>query len=127
MGTNIREWLIVPVLVAPPTSILKLHPILLLLCLLPPPCAWTYSDNQVLLQTARAVVYNPNDPSISRTARIVMDTGSQRSYLTDTKRRELELKTAGERDMTIMTFGSTQGETCISKYVRVGLKLKDGV
>ena len=41
--------------------------------------------------------------------RIVLDTGSQRSYTTDKKRRELCLKTAGTQDMTIMTFGSDRG------------------
>ena len=43
----------------------------------------TYSGKHVLQQTARATAFNPNDSSKMCSVRIVMDTGSQRSYMTD--------------------------------------------
>ena len=44
---------------------------------------WTYSDKHVLLQTAQVTAFNPDCPSKTRRVRIVMDTGSQRSYITE--------------------------------------------
>ena len=44
---------------------------------------WTYSGKHVLLQTAQATAFNPDLPSRALRVRIVMDTGSQRSYVTD--------------------------------------------
>ena len=55
-----------------------------------------------------------------------MDTGSQRSYITNRVRRELALTTAGAQHMTIVTFGAKQGENRVCEYVRVGLRLKNG-
>ena len=37
---------------------------------------WTYSSKQVLLQTATAVAFNPDDPSRTVHVRVVLDTGS---------------------------------------------------
>ena len=55
-----------------------------------------------------------------------MDTGSQRSYITDRAREQLALATSGEQYMTIMTFGDTHGERRICEYVKVGFKLRSG-
>ena len=87
---------------------------------------WTYSGKHVLLQTAQATAFNPEHPSVTRRVRIVMDTGSQRSYITDGVRKQLALTAAGEQCMTIMTFGAKQGENQNCEYVRVGLELKSG-
>ena len=56
----------------------------------------------------------------------MLDTGSQRSYVTDRVRKQLALTPAGERHMTIMTFGATQGGKQVCEYVRVGLQLRNG-
>ena len=42
-------------------------------------------------------------------------------------REQLALTTAGERCLTIATFGATQGGRRVYKYVKVGLKLKSGL
>ena len=73
------------------------------------PTLWTYSGKHVLLQTAQATVFNPDCPSKTHTVRIMMDTGSQQSYITDRAQEQLALATSGEQCMTIMTFGATQG------------------
>ena len=55
-----------------------------------------------------------------------MDTGSQMSYIADAVRQQLALTAAGERSLSIMTFGATQGSDRSCEYVRVGLRLRSG-
>lgn len=86
---------------------------------------WTYSSKSVLLQTATAVVFNPDDPSKAIEIHIVLDTGSQSSYLTDTVRDRLALRIGGERQMSIVTFGSSEAERRVCKYMTIGLRCKD--
>lgn len=88
---------------------------------------WTCSAKRVLLQTAQATVFNPDCPSRTQRVRIVMDTGSHSSYITDRVREQLALTTAGERPLTITTFGATRGGRRMYEFVKVGLKLKSGL
>ena len=57
------------------------------------PCSttslWVSSDRVVLLQTAQAFAINPSSPQKSPQVRIVLDSGSQRSYITEQVTREL--------------------------------------
>ena len=55
--------------------------------------ATSRSKGSVLLQTATAVATN-EDQSKSTTVRVLLDSGSQRSYITDGLRRKLGLKSA---------------------------------
>ena len=87
---------------------------------------WTYSDKHVLLQTAQAIVFNPDCPSKKLRVRIVMDTGSQKSYVTDRVSERLTLNSAGEQCLSIVTFGALQGESQNCQYFKVGLLLKNG-
>ncbi|CAB4034798.1 G2 M phase-specific E3 ubiquitin- ligase, partial [Paramuricea clavata] len=47
--------------------------------------------SSILLQTARAPIYNPKDPSKTLQARLIFDSGSQISYITSTIRDKLNL------------------------------------
>ena len=87
---------------------------------------WTHAGRQVLLQTAQTTAFNPDCPSMSARVRVVMDTGSQMSYIADAARQQLALTAAGERSLSIMTFGATQGSDRSCEYVRVGLRLRSG-
>ena len=87
---------------------------------------WTYTGRQVLLQTAQTTAFNPDCPSISTRVRVVMDTGSQMSYIADAARQQLALTAAGERSLSLMTFGATQGSDRSCEYVSVGLRLRNG-
>lgn len=60
------------------------------------PALWTYLSKHVLLQTATAVAFNPDDPSKAVQIRIVLDTGSQSSYLTNAVQDQLSLTVDGE-------------------------------
>ena len=86
---------------------------------------WTYSSKQVLLQTATVVAFNPDDPSRAVRVRVVLDTGSQSSYVTDDVREHLSLKIDGERPMSIVTFGSNAAQRRVCKHLEVGLRFKD--
>ena len=44
---------------------------------------YTNANTSILLQTAWAIVYNPNQPHLTTEVRLILDSGSQRSYVTD--------------------------------------------
>ena len=56
----------------------------------------------------------------------MMDTGSQRSYITENVRNQLTLSTVGKQCMTIATFGATKRDERVCASVRVGLRVKYG-
>ena len=60
----------------------------------------------VLLQTAMAEVYNPIDSSSTQKLRIILDNGSQRSYLTDRVNNSLKLTATRRQRLSIATFGA---------------------
>ena len=84
------------------------------------------SDNRkiVLLQTARAHVYNPSDPHRTMEVRLLLDGGSQRSYITDRVKKLLTLKPSGEHRLSIAAFGSSRERPKVCPIVNVGLAPK---
>ena len=67
---------------------------------------WTHTSKAVLLQTAQASVFNPDDPQRTKRVGIVFDNGSQRSYIKEQLKSDLNLTVRGRQSMSIMTFGS---------------------
>ena len=86
---------------------------------------WVNSGWSVLLQTAQAQAFNPVSHQ-SRRVRIVLDSGSQRSYITEHVARELSLAPEGKQSMTIMTFGTSKEQPQACERVRLGLVQKNG-
>lgn len=87
---------------------------------------YTSASVGVLLQTARAEVFNPEQPHSCMTMRMILDSGSQRSYITCKARDALLLPTVNQRRLVIKTFGSSQeGEHCCDT-VRIAVKTVDG-
>jgi hypothetical protein len=87
---------------------------------------WVNSDRPVLLQTAQAIAFNPDAPQKSRLVRIVLDCGSQRSFITEQVTRELSLTSGGGQPLRIMTFGSSDEKSRICGLTRLSLVLKSG-
>ena len=87
---------------------------------------WVNSGRTILLQTACAQVANPRRPHLSKQVRIVFDSGSQRSYITEKLRDELRLATEDKGTMTIMTFGSVDEQPKTCELVKPTLLLKNG-
>ena len=56
----------------------------------------------------------------------MMDTGSQRSYITESVKGRLALTATGQQHMTILTFCASKKGDHVCEYVKVGLKLKNG-
>ena len=82
------------------------------------------SVKSVLLQTARAQIYNTTAPHHSVEIRLLLDSGSQRSYLSERARRVLGLKPVGEQQLAIATFGSSREQVQAYPIVEVGMGLK---
>ena len=80
----------------------------------------------MLLQTARALVYNPTAPQSPQEIRMVLDAGSQRSYVTNRIKDALALKPEGNEHMSIITFRSDKRSDQNCEIVRIRMKLKDG-
>ena len=87
---------------------------------------WINSNHGVLLQTAQVVVFNPDDPQQSKQVHIVLDSGSQRSYVTKRLQTELALPTKGEQSMAIVTFGSRGEKSSVCEVVDICMKLESG-
>ena len=87
---------------------------------------WVGSNQAVFLQTARALVFNPYEPQISQRVRIVLDCGSQRSYVTEKIAQNLSLAPEGKQPLTIMTFGASEQRSCVCESVRLSIYLENG-
>ena len=91
----------------------------------------TYIDSQtpILLQTAKLRLYNPSNPGVLSNcveARAIMDSGSQRTYVTSRLRERLRLTTERTESLHIKTFGSTEGHNATCEAVHLGLLMKSG-
>ena len=76
------------------------------------------SKHSTLLQTAYSKVFN-NKLSLSSTAQIMFDSGSQKSYITADLKKKLHLKTICNEKIVIKTFGSTEGKVSIVDVVNL--------
>ena len=79
----------------------------------------------VLLQTARAVAYNHDTGSSSR-VRILFDSGSQRSYVTEQLCSRLKLRPVSTERLQVNTFGGEHFKAKSCKLYRIDLS-KPGV
>ena len=79
----------------------------------------------VLLQTARAVAYNHDTESSSR-VRILFDSGSQRSYVTEQLCSRLKLRPVSTERLQVNTFGGEHFKAKSCKLYRIDLS-KPGV
>ena len=84
------------------------------------------TSKNALLQTAQVVLYSPERPSSTMKVRAVLDTGSQRLYVTEAVKKALNLELKEVQQLSIATFGATLQDTRGYGVVPVGLKLKDG-
>ena len=62
-------------------------------------------NNCILLQTARAKVSSPRNETIASDVRILLDSGAQKTYITDKLAQSLNLPIVGKDKIVIKTFG----------------------
>ncbi len=79
----------------------------------------------ILLQTAQLQLFNPNSGRPRAVARAIMDSGSQRSYITCSLRNELNLPTLKTESLQIKTFGSKESYDSMCDVVQLGLDTRD--
>ena len=83
------------------------------------------STNQVLMQTATAPIKNiPGD--VSLTVRIILDSGSQRTYVTEKLAKDLRLNLSPPEKLAVVTFGTNKPKYLQYKPSRLQLILKGG-
>lgn len=78
----------------------------------------------MFLHMARAVLHNPAEPHTSLEVCLLLDSGSQKSYLSNRARDLLRLDTVGEQSLSITTFGSCRSNTKVCPIVNVGMYLR---
>ena len=77
-----------------------------------------------MLQTAYSNASN-NELSLSSTAHIMFDGGSQKSYITAHLKKKLHLKTIRNEKIILKTFGSTEGKVSIVDVVNLKTKCRN--
>ena len=87
---------------------------------------YTDTNTAVLLQTAKARIYNPDETHRSTEVRMILDSGSQRSYINRHLKDTLALRPVSEQRMSIKTFGSDQREEQVCDVVNIGMRALDG-
>ena len=93
---------------------------------LPNTSLWVNSSTAILLQTAQTRAFNLDSRHPSKPVRIVFDSGSQQSYITESLAQDLSLPSVGRQSLTVMTFGAADSQSHICERVKLGLELKDG-
>ncbi|XP_045216847.2 uncharacterized protein LOC123566631 [Mercenaria mercenaria] len=79
----------------------------------------------MLMQTANTYVQNPTGQS-EQQVRALLDSGSQRTYITERLANSLNLKTEGEQEIRLVTFGSEKSQLIKTVSTKLKIKLKDG-
>ncbi len=88
---------------------------------------YTTTSNCVLLQTARATIYNPDNPNGSKvTGRLILDGGSQCSYISSKLKGTLGLELKGQSSVNIKTFGSNETNAQVIDVVNFGIETAYG-
>ena len=83
------------------------------------------SGSQVQMQTATSVVTNSlGSPLVS--VRIMLDSGSQRTYVTESLARNLNLHLRAPKKLAVVTFGSERPKYLQYRPSELQLFLKDG-
>ena len=82
------------------------------------------SHQSIFLQTARAVVHRPSESNVSLEVRLVLDGGSQRSYVSQHVCDVLDLPVVGEQALSIATFSASEGSTKVCPIVSVGMCMR---
>ena len=81
----------------------------------------------VFLQTAQTEVSNPMNPQLVAKVRVILDNGSQRSYITYRVKEMIDLMPENTQCLSIATFGVDKTENRICEAVTLVMKMKHGL
>ena len=85
----------------------------------------TGSNQTVLLQTAKVYVTAPGNFETEMAVRVLIDGGSQRTYISKDLRNKLKLPTLKTEQLVINTFGTNKSEIKQYDLVKFVMKSKD--
>ena len=83
------------------------------------------SDEMVLMQTAKGSILNPIN-GMQETVRMLFDSGSQGTYITENLARKLNLKLGNKSKISLITFGSEKPQTLDTPSTDLNIELKEG-
>ena len=83
-------------------------------------------NNCILLQTARAKVSSPRNETIASDVRILLDSGAQKTYITDKLAQSLNLPIVGKDKIVIKTFGDDSPVLHSCNIVQLAVQCLDG-
>ena len=83
------------------------------------------SGETVLMQTAKTDIRNPMTGT-TQTVRMLLDTGSHRTYITESLAKALDLKMGDLTELSLVTFGSKKPQRYRTPTTKLDIKLKDG-
>ena len=81
---------------------------------------------QVIMQTAQVDWVNPKNPESKYETRLLLDSGSQKSYISKELSDKMNLKSSHKSFLTIYTFGTTKPKAIETPMVDIGIILKNG-
>lgn len=87
--------------------------------------AFVSSSEMVLMQTASTDVMNPSN-YLQEATRIIFDSGSQRTYISQRLASKLQLKSEREEEIKLVTFGSDKPKTVKTSSANLCIKLNKG-
>ena len=79
-----------------------------------------------MLQTAQAEAHKPDAPEISAQVRVILDSGSQRSYITTELKDKLNIPTLKSEPLMIKTFNSQSESIQVCDVVQLCVSNKEG-
>lgn len=82
------------------------------------------SDEIVLMQTATTKVRKPGEQH-GEDIRVLLDSGSQRTYITETMAKKLQLTIGEKQTIQLVTFGSEKPQTIQTPTTQVQMRLVD--
>ena len=83
------------------------------------------SGETVLMQTAKTDIRNPVT-AMTQTVHMLLDTGSHRTYITESLAKTLNLKNGDVTELSLVTFGSKKPQRYRTLTTKLDIKLKDG-
>ena len=85
------------------------------------------NDTSILLQTARAKVHRVDKPDNEAVIRLILDSCSQKSYISARLRDHLQLPTVKTEKVIIKEFGNTTGTLKTCDSVQIAIKSADNL
>lgn len=83
------------------------------------------SGEMVLMQTAKSYTKNPSK-GIQESVRILFDSGSQRTYITENLAEKMNLKLGKVNEISLVTFGSDKAQIVKTPSTVLELELRNG-